>query len=343
MQVPLTSPRPIRLRRARSARSLATLLLLAGTSCIESRVSVEILTQIHGDGSCTRRVEYRLERVDTDKGDMRVEIRPEDDRLRRWHRFPAGEPWQVHEETQTGLHVIVLEATLPSPGAADGDFYRARAPRAQPARNFVSAFVDGENGLYEYQEVLRDPSSPLAAARALSRAALKRDGAFAEAFAAALAGKGAGPRESDVRRAYRERLAEPFAREVALLAERPFYGPRERRELDELYDHIDQKQKDLAARLSALAPGTPPEDVEAAAEASFNALGDSLLAELDQAGLPVLAPEGAERLRFRATLVMPVPIMRANACVTGDTAVWEFDEDDLFGRGFEMKALASER
>ena len=317
------------------------LALLAGTGCIENRVSVELFTQIHADGSCTRRVEYRLERVDTNKGDQRVEIRPEDDVLLRWHRFPSGDPWQVRDETQTGLHVIVVEALLPSPAAANGDFFRARSPRAQPGRNVVSAFVDAEHGVYEYQEVLRDPSSPLAATRALSRSALKRDEAFAEGFAKALAGKGVSPRESDVRRAYREDLALPFAREVALLAERPLYGPRERRDLDLLFDGIDEKQKALAVRLSALAPGTPPEEIDAAVEASFNALGDSLLAQLDEAGLPLLTPEGADRLRFRATLVMPAPILRANTCVAGDTATWEFDEEDLFGRGFEMKALAS--
>jgi hypothetical protein len=322
---------------------LVAVSLLAGTACIENRVSVELFTQIHADGSCTRRVEYRLERVDTNKGDARVEIRPEDDPLRRWHRFPAREPWQVREEADTGLHVIVLEALLPSPTAADGDFYRARAPRAQPARNVVSAFVDAEHGVYEYQEVLRDPSSPLAAARALSRAALKRDGEFADGFAEALAGKGTGPRDSDVRRAYRERLAEPFAREVALLAERPLYGPRERRDLDTLFDRIDEKQKDLADRLAAISPGTPPEEVAAAAEVSFNALGQRFLAQLEEAGLPLFTPEGQGRLRLRATLVMPVPILRANACVTGDTVVWEFEEEDLFGRGFEMKALASAR
>ena len=272
---------------------LVAVSLLAGTGCIENRVSVELFTQIHGDGTCTRRVEYRLERVDTNKGDARVEIRPEDDVLLRWHRFPSGDPWQVREETQTGLHVIVLEALLPSPAAADGDFFRARAPRAQPARNIVSAFVDAEHGAYEYQEVLRDPSSPLAAARALSRAALKRDGTFAEGFADALAGKGAGPRESDVRRAYREQLAEPFAREIALLAERPLYGPRERRDLDELFDHLDEKQKDLAARLSALAPGTPPEEIEAAAEASFNSLGQSLLEQLERGRAPPPHARGA--------------------------------------------------
>jgi len=318
-------------------------MLLGLTACIENRLTVELFTQIHADGTCTRRVEYRLERVDTDKGDARVAIRPQDDQLVAWHRFPSGEPWQVREERETGLHLVVVEALLPSPGDADGDFLRARRPRAQPARNAVSAFVDVDHGTYEYQEVFRDPASPLAAARALSRAALKRDEDFAKGFAAALAGRGAGPRESDVRRAYRERLAEPFAREIALLAERPLYGPRERKDLDDLFDRIDQKQEDLAARLSALAPGTPPEEIEAAALAAFNSLADGLLAELDEAGLPLLAPEGKARARFRATLVMPAPILRANACVTGDTVVWEFEEEDLYGRGFEMKALASAR
>lgn len=332
---------PPRANRSRSVRSLAALMLLAGTACIENRLTVDILTQVHADGTCTRRVEYRLERVDTDKGDRRVEIRPEDDPLRTWHRFPSGEPWQVREETEPGLHVIVLEALLPSPGDASGDFFRARAPRAQPARNAVSAFVDVEHETYEYQEVFRDPSSPLAAARALSRAALKRDEDFAEGFAKALAGAGAGPRESDVRRAYKERLALPFAREVALLAERPFYGPRERRDLEALFDGIDGKQKDLAARLAALAPGTAPEEIEAAAEASMNALGENLIARIEEAGLPLYTLDGQGRVRFRATLVMPAPILRANTCVAGDTATWEFEEEDLFGRGFEMKALAS--
>jgi hypothetical protein len=323
--------------------AVAASLLLPLTGCLENRLSVEIFTQIHADGTCTRRVEYRLERVDTDKGDARVAIRPQDDALLTWHRFPSGEPWQVREEKDTGLHVVAVEALLPSPGDAGGDFFRARTPRAQPARNAVSAFVDVEHETYEYQEVFRDPSSPLAAARALSRAALKRDQDFAEGFAAALAGKGAGPRESDVKRAYRAQLAEPFAREVALLAERPLYGPRERRDLEDVYKGIDEKQKFLASRLSALSPGTPPEEIEAAVEASFNSLGENLLAQLDEAGLPLLAPEGQASAHFRATLVMPAPILRANACVTGDTVVWEFDEEDLYGRGFEMKALAAAR
>ncbi len=316
---------------------------LFASSCIENRLSVDMSTQVHGDGTCTRRLEYRLERVDTDKGDTRVAIPADEDLLVVQHRFPSGDPWRMRDETETGRHVIVLEAVLPSPLAADGDYFRARSPRAQPARNFISAFTDPESGVYEYQEVLRDPSSPLAAARALSRAAVKRDGAFARAFFAALEDERAAPREPDLRRAYREVFAEPFAKEVAALAERPLYGPREKRELEGLFEGLTEKQRELAARLSTLAPGTPLERVEAATDKSVDALGDELLGELDAAGLPFAPPGGLQRARFRATLVMPAPILRANACVAGDTASWEFDEEDLFGRGVEMTAVASAR
>jgi hypothetical protein len=40
---------------------------------------------------------------------------------------------------------------------------------------------------------------------------------------------------------------------------------------------------------------------------------------------------------------MPVPIVSANAWVSGETAVWEFDQDDLYRRGLEMKASAAAR
>jgi hypothetical protein len=319
------------------------LTILAGTACIEDRLSVELFTQIHADGSCTRRVEYRLERVDTEKGDARVAISPDKDPLRTLHRFPSGEPWQVREETDTGLHVLVVEATLPSPNAIEGDYFRARARKAPPARNAVSANVDPEHEYYEYQEVLRDPASPLAGARLLSRIAMKRDEDFARRFADALADEGGAPRDSDLRRLFRDRFAAPFAREVALVGERPFYGPRERRELDVILNGLDEKQKDLASRVAALVPATPSEKVTAAVDDTLNRLGEEVLPEVEAAGLLLSVPDGNARLRFRATLVMPAPILRANACVTGDTVVWEFEEEDLFGRGFEMKALASAR
>ena len=244
---------------------LPLLLALPLAGCIESQLTVELFTQIHADGSCTRRVEYRLERVDPEKGNARVAIRPEDDLL-RLYRFPAGDPWLLREETEPGLRVVTLEALLPSPARVDGDYFRARSPGAQPSRNYVSAFADAEHGVYEYQEVLRDPASPLAAARALSRAAVKRDEAFARAFSLALGDESAAPRETDVRRAYREQLAEPFTGEVRALAERPFYGPRERRELDQIYDRLSAKQQALGARLFSLAPGASAEAIEAAVE-----------------------------------------------------------------------------
>ena len=323
---------------------LVALAALPFAACIEDRLSVELRTEIHADGTCTRRVEYRLERVDTEKGGARVAIPPADDPLRKQHRFPSGDPWQKTEETDLGLHVVTLEAKLTSPQDADGDYFRARSSHAQPARNVVSAYVDAEQGYYEDQEVLRDPSSPLAAARVLSRSALKHDAVFAEAFAAAFleetGGRTAAPRAADLRRIYREHFAEPYARAVAAIAEHPLFGPRERHELERIGDDVDSKA--LAQKVSALTSGVPFESIDKAADAAVNKVGGQLLDELEQAGLPI--PVGSElRVQLRATLVMPTPIVRANTCFTGDTAVWEFGEDELFGRGFEMTALAATR
>jgi hypothetical protein len=320
--------------------ALCALAALPLAGCIEERLSVEMYTQVHGDGSCTRRVEYRLERVDKDKGGARVAIDPKDDPLRVAHRFPSGEPWQVRDEAELGLHVVTVEATLPSPDAADGDFQRARG-RGEPARNYVSFYGDPEHGTYDYVEVLRDPASPLAGARAASRLLLRQEDTYAARVAAALREDGAAPRDGDLRRAFRERLAAPFAREVAAIAERPVYGPRERRDLDLLFERFDERQKDLAASLTPFAAGVPPERVAKASDDAVDALGMALLDELEKSGLPLLSPDGGSMTRFRATLVMPAPIVRASTCVSGDTAVWEFDGDDLFGRGYEMKAFAS--
>ncbi len=330
-------------RRPRYARSLAVLMLLALQGCIEDRLTVELFTQIHGDGTCTRRVEYRLERVDTDKGEARVAIPPAEDMLRTLHRFPSGEIWQMRDEAQTGLHVVTLEATLPSPNDADGDYFRARTRRAPPARNAVSAYIDPAHEHYEFQEVFRDPASPIAGARLLSRLLLKHEEDFARGYAKALDDPPATPRESDLRRAFREQLASPFAREVAALAERPLFGPREKRELDELLKGLEQKQAAIVARVSALTPGTAPEAIDEAADATLKGLAESLLPDVEAAGLPLDLPDRGTTVRFRATLVMPAPILRANTCATGDTAVWEFEEEDLFGRGFEMTAVASAR
>ena len=207
--------------RCRSERMLVA-ALLALTACIENRVSVELFTQIHGDGSCTRRVEYRLERVDTNKGDARVEIRPEDDVLVRWHRFPSGEPWQVREET----------GDRPPRGRPRGPpalarrrrrrlLPRARAPRAARPQHRLRLRRPRARRLRVPGGPPRPLLPPRRRAGALSRGAEARRGPSPTASRPRSPGKGAAPRESDVRRAYREQLAEPFAREVALLAERP--------------------------------------------------------------------------------------------------------------------------
>jgi hypothetical protein len=319
---------------------LALALPLGG--CIETRLSIDLFTQLHADGSCTRRISYRAERVDTGKADARVAIPADADPLRQFG-IPSGEPWRVSEEQELGLHVIIVEALLPSPAAFEGDFRRIRTKRAQPARNAVSAFADPEHGVYEYQEVFNDPASPLAGARLLSRLALKADDDFARRFLEALPDRDLAPRASELRRLFRERLAAPFAREVADLAERPFYGPRERNDLERIMDALDLKARDLNARILALAPGSSPEELASATDRALNAVGEVLLRATDAAGLPVVSLEGGATVAFHATLVMPAPILRANTCVSGDTAEWEFEEGDLFGRGFEMKALATSR
>ncbi len=310
--------------------------------CIEDRLTVELFTQVHADGTCTRRVSYRVERVDTDKAEAPVAIPRDSDPLRQF-RIPSGEPWRVQEEEQLGLHVITVEALVPSPAAVEGDFGRTRTKRAQPARNAVSAFADPENGLYEYQEVLTDPASPLAGARLLSRLALEADDEFADRLLRALPEEAPAPRRSDLRRLFHDRFAAPFARETAAIAARPFHGPRERRELESLLERLEEKQQDLDARILALVPGSPTQDLSAATERALNGVAEVLLGRVEQAGLPFLTLEGSDRIRFHATLVMPVPILRANTCFTGDSAEWDFEEGDLFGRGFEMKALAASR
>ena len=340
-----TGRKPSRVRR-RALAIATSCVSLAGcieTGCIENRLSVDLFTQVQADGTCTRRIEYRLERLDTGKGDARVAIPPDQDPLLTLHRFPAGDPWRIHDDSEIGLHVVTVEAVgLASAAAIEGDYSRARARKAAPARNVVSAFADPEHALYEYQEVLRDPASPLAGVRLLSRLALKRDDGFARQFAEALGDKGVAPREGDLRRLYRELFAAPFAREVAQIAERPFFGPRERRELDALLQRLDEKQKELVARLVPLTGGASQSDVEAATDGAVQKLGETLLGEIEEAGLPLTA-DGESAIRFHATLVMPAPILRANTCAAGDTAQWDFDEDDLFGRGFEMKALAGSK
>jgi len=238
----------------------------------------------------------------------------------------------------------VVEAALSSPDAIEGDYWRSGRKRGLPARNAVS-FVREEGDpdvTYAYAETFRDPASPLEGMRVLAQQLLRRDDDFVERFVKAL---GSSPlQRGEVKRAYRRSIAEPFGREVARLAERPLWGPRERKELDDLWERFDAFQKDLAAVLALLAPGLPVAVIDAALDDVQEKLGEELLRDLEHAGLPLRLEKGSSsRIHFRATLILPGAIVRANTCAEGDTVTWEFDQDDLYGRGFEMWAKSAAR
>jgi hypothetical protein len=333
--------------QGRSRRSghilLAALSFLALTGCIEERLLVEVTTVIRADGSCSRRVEYRLEHFDSAKADApAIAIAPEKDGLRLFHRFPAGEPWSVRDEAEPRLHSVTAEGLLGSPNLIDSDYWRALSRRAAPSQNHVSFALskDDAGTTYEYSETFLVPSSPLASLRLLSRLLLKQDGEFASAYARAMGG--AAPSRAQAQRAYRERFARPFAEAVGALAARPVFGPRERRETQDLLDSLSEDQKSLVEALAALSPASDPEAVTKALEASGEGFWEPIEREMTAAGLSLSEfASPARRVRVRATLVMPGPIQRANTCVNGDTASWEFEGEDLYGRGFEMWARAA--
>lgn len=314
------------------------LLALPALGCIEERLQVDVTTYVHADGSCTRRVEYRLERRDNDKA---VEIPAAEDSLRLLHRFPQGERWTVKHEAAPLQRLVSLEATLASPNDLEWDYWRQRAKNAAPARNYVSfAMSPDDVPVYEYSETFLDPSSPLAGARLLAQVLSKLESPFADRVTAALGAMA--PRRTDVRRAYREKLAQPFAREVERLAARPIYGPREKKQVEELLQRSEEMLDSLRDAIVAASPAAQPRELEERLKPVLDELGELADADFKATGQPPPF-DLAGKVRFRVTLVMPAAITRANACVQGDTAVWEFDQDDLYGRGFEMWVRAGGR
>jgi hypothetical protein len=312
-------------------------LLLPTLGCIEDRLSVDITTYVHADGSCTRRIEYRLVRVDTNKNDARQPIDASQDVLRLFHRFPSGDRWNLNDDASSDLHVVTAEASLPSLDELDWDFWRQRSPRLPPARNHVSfAISDDEARSYDYRETFVDPASPLSLARHLAELLLRRQDDFVGELSRRLGPRS--PRASELKRAYRERLALPFQKRVAGLFDAPSFGPRERKRLEQALEQLDRLKADLTEDIVAASPIAAPDELRAALEPAFDAIGEAIERDLEAAGLSGLPfeSERGDSLRFRATLVMPAPILRANTCVQGNTATWEFDQSDLYGRGFEM-------
>ena len=328
--------------------SLSLLAALAASGCIQHRLDVTIRTDVRADGSCTRRIEYRLERTERN-GRERTDPTPgygkdpDSDPLRTFFRFPAGEPWSVSNEVQgDDKHSVNAEATFPSVNDIDWDYWRQRAAAGRPARNYISfaATTSGSSSLYEYTETFRDPASPIAAARRLTQLMQTKDKAFADAFVHALGDehKDRGP----FRRAFKEVLAIPLARLVEALAARPTFGPHERQQLERLSD--EGPVQDFTLALRALVPGMDPDALDKAAEAALTEVFEPIQKDMETAGLPMALAFGADpadlEIHFRATLVMPTAITRANTCFTGDTATWEFDQDDLYAGSFLMWAKA---
>jgi hypothetical protein len=322
------------------ARLLASLLvLLTSSACIEDTLNVDIATQVFPDGTCSRHVVYRLERTGGTAEDP-VRILPSDDPLRVFHRFPTGDAWTVKDDVRTDSHTLDLEALLPSADAIEGDYWRSATKRGSPARNVVSfsrTEHDGSEVEFEYAETFRDPASPLEGMRALAQAVARRDDAFA---AGLLKDLGSSPLQSgEVKRAYRRALAEPFTREVGRIASRPIWGPRERKQLEDAMDRFDALQNDLARALAMLDPSVDEAAFAAAIDRVQEPLGPEILEELTRAGLPFpMGKSAPSPIHFRVTLTLPGSIVRANSCAQGDTATWEFDQQDLYGRGFEMWA-----
>src|SRR5262249_44397385 len=143
----------------------------------------------------------------------------------------------------------------------------------------------------------------------------------------------AAPRAADLRRLYREGVIAPTQAAISRLIDRALFGPREHQELRELIERSSTAE--LTRSLSALAPALAESDVDPAVDKDDGDIAEGLANQPKREGLPI--PDEARgdkdsnaipRVHFRVTLVMPVPIKRANTCAQGDTATWEFDRDD---------------
>jgi hypothetical protein len=308
-------------------RRLILLLALATFGCVEDKVDVSVLMHIHEDGSCTRHIEYRLQREGGED--------PAKDSFRTRFRFPKGPLWSVRDEVLPEAHVVTAEALLPSPNALGWDYWHARSPKDRPSRNNVAFRVSGHEGerSYEYLETFVDPVSPLAAMRKAVSILRRSEAVFADGYVRAL--ESGAPMRDDVRRLYRSKLVDPLERAVRVAG--PASGRWDRIRTSAALDRLEKAGDDLTEALASLSPALSREAIKAAGDKAMEPV-DAALER--QGGPPALASLDQDRIRFRVTLVMPAPITRANTCVAGDTATWEFDEDDLYGAGFEMWARA---
>ena len=295
--------------------------------CIENRLTVDLFTQIHADGTCTRRVEYRLERVDTREGRRARRHPPEGRPAPGTASRPASPGRSARRRTDRPARGRGRGAA-PVAGRVRGRLPPgAHAARPARAQRRLGVRRPRARDVYEYQEVLPRPG--LAARRARASLAARAQAPTTTSprrFAAALparaplrasrtcGGSSATASPSPSRGRSRPSPSGPLraARAAATSSDLRSASTRSRR--------TSPRASSRSRRAPRPRRSRPP-------SRRLNALGEALLAELDEAGLPFLRRRARRRVRFRATLVMPAPILRANACVTGDTAVWEFEEE----------------
>jgi hypothetical protein len=329
------------MRRLALTVALPVLAVLPATKCDrEPTLDITFHTQIHPDGSATRRVEYLLTRETARKeGEPGWDTAPATDPLVRQFKPPQGEGWVVTDEVEADRHLRRVEALLPKAKAIDGDFVRIQGPGARPARNHVSfAHDDGE---YEYVEVMVDPNSPVVAMRQVIGFMETHMDRLADRAAPALQSRGL--TAGDIRKAYRDACIAPLRRALAEV-DRPVWGMAERMALGRAAEDLEKCDAGVEAALLALSPGD-----EEPVHAALSEASDALQKEHDVSSWQWLAlrafdldglDDNAITVAFHATLVMPAPIVQANACVSGDTLHWDFEQKDLYGRGFEMRVLA---
>jgi hypothetical protein len=318
---------------------LAALLLASSVGCISGRLDVDITTVIQADGSCTRRTVYTYaeERSPKPGADPAAPMSADSDPLRRLHRFPTDERWTIQHDVRAASHSVVMEGRFKSPNDIDWDYWRTATPKARPARNHFSFALDqqGETSQYEYSETFLDPASPVEWLRQLAQLLSQREKPLAQALHRELGDRAIAV--GDLRRALHDEVVGPLTVEVARLSARPVFGPRERHEAEAVLES-DDLTKGLIERLISLSPGLGEATAKAAIDAAYEAAVSE--EDLDAAtGAAIFAPDTA--IRIHATLTMPAPIVRANTCFQGDTATWDFEGADLYGRGFEMSAVAS--
>ena len=175
---------------------------LAGAACFQERLDVDVTTRIHPDGTCERRIEYRLRALRHDKNGT---ARPFPSIPRRTvSGFRSSRPASAGKSVTRSAAISTWwwqRQSCPSPNDVGSDYSRAYSPRVPAASNTISYGCENsedEGEVCEYAELFFDPASPPAVVRSVIRWMLSHDDDFAKGMIRALgpgAPKSQGPEE----------------------------------------------------------------------------------------------------------------------------------------------------